>query len=846
MVELKKIESLGDYFSHEHIEYARTLKDVEAAIIEMARTFDLVKSNGVTVGANGWPYEIRDGQKPNDAATKKLSFSTHAMIEAALARLNTNANNHLASTSYSTTSIFPKQKIKFKSSVPDDISKWIKKTEHTSKQPSSRFFYSESSGSDDIASLCWTFDLLRAGEPTDSKIIIEIISHVQNVASIIERTVSKSGISINSVQNQLFTLKGNSSADHKSDKEKTDMQSGIGASSLQVLRFARLIRAIDFYPSMNNSVDKSKIRGCLKSLGSWFETKLLVQLSFGEIPDSRFDPAEVALALEGLLITNPSSVSESLFNRSMQVLESAQEANAYWRAETPLRTTTSGEIQLPLSVESAQAVLSSLALYDAEKLHNTTSVKYLPMVQRYWRWLKSRKIKLRFGDHDITGWHSEHVNDLAIIHLWETSQVLCFLVSFRDFLMRQMGRRSLELAGVISEGVPTATTKIATNIAKNNKELSLKHGNHEDPDSAYPVGYCKQMDIYKQLSRDFVHPHIGSSDPSNWSAILYGPPGTGKSTIAKDVAAMIGIPYIQLSVSDLLERGPAEMEARAKRIFQMLELQPKSVVLFDEFDPFLLDRDSDFFKKQESQFQLMTNGMLPKLQDLRASKRVIFFLATNYIERLDPAITRRGRFDVKYCVLPLGKSQRSDTYAQIRADNSPVVAHLKSDDEKRAAQKEREKNLKLYRKNGEKKSKDTVFFGYGDLRAFAEQSDTDASANRIEPSVRPSVYTSRFRKHSTNGEPRPIPIEKTPYVEFVGMLFLELEAGFTLDEITNRSPEAIKAFCQSCESNNEWGREMPWLGECLIKFSESNLFGGKTITNAETFLKELTTNTTNK
>ncbi|GAI28741.1 unnamed protein product, partial [marine sediment metagenome] len=111
---------------------------------------------------------------------------------------------------------------------------------------------------------------------------------------------------------------------------------------------------------------------------------------------------------------------------------------------------------------------------------------------------------------------------------------------------------------------------------------------------------------------------------------------------------------------------------------------------------------------------------------------------------------------------------------------------------------------------------------------------------------RPSVYTSRFRKHSTNGEPRPIPIEKTPYVEFVGMLFLELEAGFTLDEITNRSPEAIKAFCQSCESNNEWGREMPWLGECLIKFSESNLFGGKTITNAETFLKELTTNTTNK
>jgi len=44
--------------------------------------------------------------------------------------------------------------------------------------------------------------------------------------------------------------------------------------------------------------------------------------------------------------------------------------------------------------------------------------------------------------------------------------------------------------------------------------------------------------------------------------------------------------------------------------------------------------------------------MLVKLNDLRKSKRLIFIVATNYIERIDEAIKRKGRFDDQFLILP--------------------------------------------------------------------------------------------------------------------------------------------------------------------------------------------------
>lgn len=80
------------------------------------------------------------------------------------------------------------------------------------------------------------------------------------------------------------------------------------------------------------------------------------------------------------------------------------------------------------------------------------------------------------------------------------------------------------------------------------------------------------------------------------------------------------------------------------------------VILFDEFDSILLDRAKrDPEEIPRSVIEFLTPGMLPKLKSLNeASKeqRISFVLATNFVDRLDAAVTRAGRFDDRHGIYP--------------------------------------------------------------------------------------------------------------------------------------------------------------------------------------------------
>jgi SpoVK/Ycf46/Vps4 family AAA+-type ATPase len=57
--------------------------------------------------------------------------------------------------------------------------------------------------------------------------------------------------------------------------------------------------------------------------------------------------------------------------------------------------------------------------------------------------------------------------------------------------------------------------------------------------------------------------------------------------------------------------------------------------------------------------QLLTTSMLPKLANLWDQKHVIFLMATNHKQQLDPAITRPNRFDLLLCVAPPSWEKKS-------------------------------------------------------------------------------------------------------------------------------------------------------------------------------------------
>ncbi len=91
------------------------------------------------------------------------------------------------------------------------------------------------------------------------------------------------------------------------------------------------------------------------------------------------------------------------------------------------------------------------------------------------------------------------------------------------------------------------------------------------------------------------------------------------------------------------------IQAEANAIFRMLAETERVVVLLDEFDEFVRERDLS----DAQQFsRLLTTAMLPKLADIRKRRTLVFIIATNNIQEFDLAIQRPGRFDRVVQIMP--------------------------------------------------------------------------------------------------------------------------------------------------------------------------------------------------
>lgn len=141
---------------------------------------------------------------------------------------------------------------------------------------------------------------------------------------------------------------------------------------------------------------------------------------------------------------------------------------------------------------------------------------------------------------------------------------------------------------------------------------------------------------------------------AEYSLVLHGPPGSSKTAIAQALAATwrSSLPaerrsarLIRITPADFTRKGEDRLDAEARLIFELLGQVRGITVLFDEIDDLLRMRDG---KGEASFFKLVVPGMLNRLQDLRDAcpkQETCFILATNYVDRIEPALLRRGRID---------------------------------------------------------------------------------------------------------------------------------------------------------------------------------------------------------
>lgn len=131
--------------------------------------------------------------------------------------------------------------------------------------------------------------------------------------------------------------------------------------------------------------------------------------------------------------------------------------------------------------------------------------------------------------------------------------------------------------------------------------------------------------------------------------LLYGEPGNGKTFFAEALAGHIGWPIIKCTFGDVNSRWVGETTENVVQVFNDAMEQAPCVLFIDEIDALLVKRDQ--ITQAESETGKTVNAILTKLVEIR-EHRVLVVAATNFIDRLDSAAIREGRFDYKIEVPP--------------------------------------------------------------------------------------------------------------------------------------------------------------------------------------------------
>lgn len=129
--------------------------------------------------------------------------------------------------------------------------------------------------------------------------------------------------------------------------------------------------------------------------------------------------------------------------------------------------------------------------------------------------------------------------------------------------------------------------------------------------------------------------------------LFYGPPGCGKSSACAAIAGALGLSICVLNLSN----RTLDDESLNSRL---VDAPSNSIVLLEDVDAIFVGRmsaasspDEMFRGGGNTGANVSFSGLLNALDGVASRQGRIMFMTTNHIEKLDPALIRPGRVDVK-------------------------------------------------------------------------------------------------------------------------------------------------------------------------------------------------------
>lgn len=265
---------------------------------------------------------------------------------------------------------------------------------------------------------------------------------------------------------------------------------------------------------------------------------------------------------------------------------------------------------------------------------------YAKHLLRLWQYAVSTRLPLETTK--ASAWSSGHRSNRKDPESWATASVY----SYANCLRRLLGVWTREAA---AKDLPVKSQHLseAQAVSKIVERGDTWSQSDENVATKLVTIFVNPV-LSKDSSPSFEPDHEHIEENQARGAILFGPPGTSKTTLARAIAAALGWDYVELHASHFVADGLGEVQRTADRIFKRLMQLDRTVILFDEIDELVREREA----KSDTFGRFLTTSMLPKLAELWDRRSVIYFVATNHIDYFDSAIVRAQRFDAIVHVPP--------------------------------------------------------------------------------------------------------------------------------------------------------------------------------------------------